>query len=232
MEHPERPARADHRGGADRPRGGGERGGAGAAVRGCWRRGLAAGAAMEEWSHVRLFSAWSELGGPGGACGSWRRPAGTGSDPDGLPDRRRVARGVPPAPRGPLDTVARGQVRYGATVTGWPGTGATSSSPPAATASPSSCTCGPPTARSGCSPGGGGRLGHLDPAQPARCGRLPRARRARQRGPDPLRHPGLPRPRCGRATRAGTSRWPGKAPRPRGSWWGSPTWPRRTTRRG
>ena len=59
--------------------------------------GRDAGAAIGEWAHVRLFSAWRELVDRGRAAPV--EAAGTWTAPDGgrLPDRWRVARGLPTA---------------------------------------------------------------------------------------------------------------------------------------
>ena len=80
--------------------------------------GQHAGAAVSEWSHVRLFSAWRELVDPAArrlleAAGSWSAP-----DDDGYPTggewRDHYLRPLADL----LDAHPAGSVRYGATVTG------------------------------------------------------------------------------------------------------------------
>ena len=98
--------------------------------------GPVAGAAVAAWSHVRLFSAWRELVDPAAerllAATGWVAP-----DPDDLPDRRRVARGLPraagrrcstPAPRGRSATTPASPVS--------PAPAATCSSTPVVTSDP------------------------------------------------------------------------------------------------
>jgi thioredoxin reductase len=75
--------------------------------------GPAAGAAVAEWSHVRLFSPWSELVDPAGerllAASGWVRPDG-GSYPTGGEWVAAYLR--------PLAAALAGRVRYGARVVG------------------------------------------------------------------------------------------------------------------
>ena len=76
-----------------------------------------AGAAVGEWAHVRLFSAWRELVDPV-ARGLLDAAGVDGAGPRRLPDRRGVARALPAAARRPAGRAARRRVRYDATVVG------------------------------------------------------------------------------------------------------------------
>ena len=79
--------------------------------------GPAAGATVAEWSHVRLFSAWRELVDPT-ARRLLEATGWTGPDRDGYPTGGEWRAEYLQPLADLLDTVARGQVRYGATVTG------------------------------------------------------------------------------------------------------------------
>ena len=80
--------------------------------------GPAAGAAISEWGHVRLFSAWSELIDPAArrlldGSGSWSAPDETGY-PTGGEWRTHYLQPLAAV----LDTTDRGSVRYDARVVG------------------------------------------------------------------------------------------------------------------
>ena len=163
-----------------------------------------AGAAVGEWAHVRLFSSWCELVDP--AARRLLEAAGT-------LDRARRRTPTRPAASGARPTCSR-----------WP----TCSTPPPAGDGPlrrpggrrrprrprpagrlrargrpvrRPRRDGPPGRERLLAPRRRGRLGHLDPAQPAGRRRLPGPGRARARRPHHLRHPRPRRPRRRRPLR-------------------------------
>ena len=188
-----------------------------------------AGAAVGEWAHVRLFSAWSRAGRPGrrDACSSRRRL-----------DRTRRRTPTRPAASGasaylqPLADAARRRrgrsVRYGARVVGVSRAGprpARRLRPRDATRSPS--TSRRPRAASGCSPA----PSSTPPAPgPARTRSAPTATppsaSASTPTASPTASPTSPTRPSPPGTPASTSPSPARAPRPRASssaWPGSPS---------
>ena len=151
--------------------------------------GPVAGATVSEWAHVRLFSAWRELVDPAA-----RRllEAGRRLDRPGrgrLPDRRRVARGLPAAtgrpPRrrrgsGPIRSTGRRSRRAGRDLLVDSGRESDPFTVHVATAAGERATARPRGRR---------RLRHLDPAEPTGRRRLPRDSANGARRTDRLRHP-------------------------------------------
>ena len=178
-----------------------------------------AAAAVGEWAHVRLFSAWRELVDPAARRLLERVRHLDGARRRRLPDRGRVAYGVPGAA-----CRAAGRHRRGIRRVRHPRGRRRSlrSRPPGrlrARGRPvRRARRGPhrprATARRRCR----GRLRHVDPPQPAGRRRLPRPRRDRARRAHHLRHPRPQRPRRRqRGSPASTSPSPARAPPPRGS---------------
>ena len=161
-----------------------------------------AGAAISEWAHVRLFSAWRELVDPAArrlleAAGTWTR-AGGGR----LPDRWRVARAVPSPvgrPGGRLSRRHSALRRQGDRREPCRTRPARRQRPrerPVRRTRRDAVGSRAPAGRRG-----RGCVRHLDPAEPARRRRLPRCGRAGERRAHQLRDPRPHRPDGGRPVR-------------------------------
>ena len=138
-----------------------------------------AGAAVGEWAHVRLFSAWRELVDPAArrlldAAGTWTAP-----DDDAYPTGGEWRDGLPAAAGRRCSTrTAGGSVRYDARVVGVGRAGRDLLVDSGREADPFAVHVeGRHRPRAAARRRGRGRLRHLDPAEPAGRRRLPRPRR-------------------------------------------------------
>ena len=140
------------------------------------RPGRDAGAAVGEWAHVRLFSAWRELIDPAArrlleAAGTWTAP-----DEDAYPTGGEWREQYLQPLADLLDATPGGAVRYGARVTGVSRAGRDLLVDSGRESDPFAVHIETPhRPRAPAGQRRGGRLRHLDTAQPARRGRLPGA---------------------------------------------------------